>query len=241
MKHPLTAALLLAAGPLGADPGADEARYAAWREAMVRHQIEARSVTDRRVLEAMRRVPRHRFVPETIRHLAYEDSPLPIGEGQTISQPYVVAFMTAALALKGDERVLEIGTGSGYQAAILAELAREVYTIECVPTLAERARETLASAGYTNVQTRLGDGYLGWPERAPFDAVMVTCAPEDIPEPLVAQLKEGGRIMIPVGGQPSGQQLILGRKQGGKVETRAVLDVRFVPMVPGRQAEKGLR
>ena len=241
MKHPLTAALLLAAGPLGAEPGADEARDAALREAMVRHQIAARSVTDRRVLDAMRRVPRHRFVPETIRHLAYEDRPLPIGEGQTISQPYVVAFMTEALALKGDERVLEIGTGSGYQAAILAELAREVYTIECVPALAERARETLASAGYTNVQTRLGDGYLGWPEQAPFDAVMVTCAPEDIPDPLVAQLKEGGRIMIPVGSQQSGQQLILGRKQGGKVETRAVLDVRFVPMVPGRQAEKGLR
>jgi protein-L-isoaspartate(D-aspartate) O-methyltransferase len=200
------------------------------REAMVEMQIARRGVTAESVLAAMRRVPRHRFVPVAMKDRAYEDGPLPIGHGQTISQPYIVAFMTEALKLKPHEKVLEIGTGSGYQAAVFAELVKEVYSIEIVKPLGELAAKTLAEAGYTNVKTRIGDGYRGWAEAAPFDAIMVTCAPDKIPQPLIDQLAEGGRMIIPVGGEDVGQELVLLVKKAGKVERKEVLPVRFVPM-----------
>ena len=208
--------------------------FGALREQMVRSQIMARGVKDPKVLEAMRAVPRHRFVPENYRTYAYQDQPLPIGRGQTISQPYIVAYMTEALGLGGHERVLEIGTGSGYQAAILAEIVKEVYTIEIIDVLGTRAREILQDMGYKNIHVMIGDGYKGWPEKAPFDAVIVTCAPEDIPAPLVEQLKEGGRMIIPVGPQGSIQKLVLGIKKEGKLKRENVMPVRFVPMVKGK-------
>ncbi len=201
------------------------------RSNMVSGQIEARGVEDPRVLEAMRKVPRHLFVPESDRHLSYRDHPLPIGEGQTISQPYIVAFMTETLQLQSDDRVLEIGTGSGYQAAVLAEIVREVYTIEIIESLGKRARRILEKLGYKNVHVKIGDGYKGWPEMAPFDAVIVTCAPHRIPTPLVEQLAEGGRMIIPVGETGGVQNLVKGVKRGDKLETRGVLPVRFVPML----------
>jgi protein-L-isoaspartate(D-aspartate) O-methyltransferase len=210
------------------------ADFAAARQRMVQTQIEARGVRSEAVLRAMRKVPRHEFVPAPYRSRAYGDYPLPIGEGQTISQPYIVAFMTEALDLKPDDRVLEIGTGSGYQAAVLAELVRDVYTIEILPALGEGARRTLEGMGYTNVHVRIGDGYKGWPEKAPFDAIIVTCAPEDIPSALKDQLKEGGRIIIPVGGEWTAQQLVRAVKRDGMLKTEAILDVRFVPMVKGK-------
>lgn len=199
--------------------------------AMVQQQIRARGVADKRVLSAMARVPRHEFVPVEQGPYAYEDRPLPIGEGQTISQPYIVALMTELLELEAGDRVLEIGTGSGYQAAILAELTPHVYTIEILPKLAQRAEQTLRRLGYRQVKVNAGDGYLGWPEHAPFDAIIVTCAPERVPEPLREQLKDGGRMVIPVGPQWTGQTLYLLRKQGGDLEQKAVIPVRFVPMV----------
>ena len=199
------------------------------REEMVRRQIAEREVRDARVLGAMKAVPRHEFVPAELRGRAYEDRPLPIGYGQTISQPYIVAFMTEQLAPKPADRVLEVGTGSGYQAAVLARLVAEVFTIEIVEPLAARAKADLARLGFKNVQVRAGDGYRGWPEAAPFDAIIVTCAPDRVPEPLVQQLKEGGRMVIPVG-DFGDQQLYLLEKRGGKVERRAVLPVMFVPM-----------
>lgn len=207
--------------------------YGPARQRMVIQQIEARGVRDERVLEAMRTVPRHLFVPEAYVPMAYADYPLAIGEGQTISQPYIVAFMTEQLELEPGARVLEIGTGSGYQAAILAEIAAEVYTIEIIPVLGERAREVLERLGYENVHVRIGDGHKGWPEKAPFDAVIVTCAPEKIPSALVEQLREGGRIIIPVGESGSVQELVRGRKEDGRLITSDVLPVRFVPMVGG--------
>jgi protein-L-isoaspartate(D-aspartate) O-methyltransferase len=200
------------------------------RAAMVETQIENRGVTDKRVLAAMRKVPRHHFVPAEMQRLAYADGPLPIGHEQTISQPYIVAFMTAALKLRGNEKVLEIGTGSGYQAAVFAELVKEVYTIEIVKPLGERAAKALAETGCSNVKTRIGDGFRGWPEAAPFDAIMVTCAPDDIPKPLVDQLAEGGRMIIPVGEKGDTQELVLLAKKAGKIERTNVLPVRFVPM-----------
>ncbi len=200
---------------------------------MVTNQIEARGVASPDVIDAMKRVPRHFFVPEGLRDRAYGDHPLPIGEGQTISQPYIVAFMTEIVSPKPSDRILEIGTGSGYQAAVLAELAAEVYTIELIESLGRRAAGTLESLGYRNVHVKIGDGYGGWPEKAPFDAVLVTCAPEDIPHALVEQLKEGGRMVIPVGGRNSIQKMVYGEKLGGRLVTRNVLDVRFVPMVKG--------
>lgn len=205
--------------------------YTTLRKRMVAEQLAApgRDITNQRVLAVMGKVPRHEFVPERLRRQAYEDYPLPIGHGQTISQPYIVAFMTERLQPKPGQRVLEVGTGSGYQAAVLAELGMEVYTIEIIPELAARAAADLKRLGYTNVLTRTGDGYKGWPEAAPFDAIIVTCAPEHVPKPLVDQLKEGGRMIIPVG-PPGNQELYLLRKQGDKVEKRAVLPVRFVPM-----------
>lgn len=199
------------------------------RRAMVETQISARRIRDSRVLAAIQSVPRHEFVPAELRAHAYEDRPLPIGYDQTISQPYIVAFMTEQLAPQPTQRVLEIGTGSGYQAAVLAKLVAEVYTIEIVEPLAKRATADLSRLGFENVHVRAGDGYQGWPEAAPFDAIIVTCAPEHVPEPLVRQLKDGGRMIIPVG-ESGRQQLYVLEKRSGKVERRAVLPVRFVPM-----------
>jgi protein-L-isoaspartate(D-aspartate) O-methyltransferase len=198
------------------------------RERMVREQIAARGVEDPRVLQAMRDVPRHELVPRQMRQRAYADHPLPIGEGQTISQPYIVAYMTEQLRLEPDHRVLEVGTGSGYQAAVLAELCAEVYTIEIVSALAERAARDLARLGYENIHTREGDGYRGWPEHAPFDAIIVTAAPGHIPQPLVDQLKPGGRMILPVG--EGYQELVLITRDADGVHRRRLLPVRFVPM-----------
>ncbi len=206
-------------------------KYDGKREEMVRDQIEGRGVKDTRVLKAMRKVPRHEFVPPDVRHLSYEDSPLPIGEDQTISQPYMVAFMTEALKLRGGERVLEIGTGSGYQAAILAELCAEVYTIEIVKSLADRSAATLKRLSYQNVFVASGDGFKGWKEHAPFDAVIITCAPEEVPPPLIEQLAPGGRLVCPVGPQWRWQTLVRVTKQAdGGVVREELLDCRFVPM-----------
>ena len=204
------------------------------RQRMVEQQIAARGVRDTRVLDAMLKVPRHRFVPESYISMAYADFPLAIGEGQTISQPYIVAFMTESLNLKQEDRVLEIGTGSGYQAAILAEIVKEVYTMEIIPVLGKRARALLKEMEYENIFIRIGDGYKGWPEKAPFDAVIVTCAPEEIPKALIDQLKEGGRMIIPVGGAGAVQELVRGVKVKGKFKRQDVLPVRFVPMVRGK-------
>ncbi len=198
------------------------------RELMVRDQIASRGVSDERVLAAMRKVPRHELVPEPYRALAYSDRPLPIGEGQTISQPYIVAYMTEQLRLTGDERVLEVGTGSGYQAAVLAELVAEVYTIEIVPPLARRAARDLARLGYDNVTVREGDGYRGWPDQAPFDAIIITAAPPRIPEPLLEQLKPGGRMVLPVGEHY--QELVLITRDEQGLHHRRLIPVRFVPM-----------
>jgi protein-L-isoaspartate(D-aspartate) O-methyltransferase len=199
------------------------------REGMVAAQLAERDIHDPRVLAALRRVPRHRFVPAELAAQAYEDRPLPIGQEQTISQPYIVAFMSQAVALRGDERVLEVGTGSGYQAAVLAELAREVFTIELLAPLAARARETLEALGYAQVHVRAGDGYQGWPEAAPFDAIVVTAAPEHVPAPLLAQLAPGGRLIVPVGGAE--QELVLVRRTADGFAEERLLPVRFVPLL----------
>lgn len=204
--------------------------YSELRERMVDNQIIARGIKDARVISAMKKVERHLFVPESARSYAYRDGPLSIGEGQTISQPYIVAFMTEYLEPEPSMKVLEIGTGSGYQAAILAEIVDEVYTIEIIETLGKRAKELLAGLGYDNVHVKIGDGYKGWAEHAPYDAIIVTCAPNDIPEPLKDQLAEGGRMIIPVGGSGI-QYLILNIKKNGKIRQQSVLPVRFVPMV----------
>jgi protein-L-isoaspartate(D-aspartate) O-methyltransferase len=222
------------AGPVRTDP------YAGPRSDMVARQLRApgRGIRNEHVLAAMGRVPRHEFVPEPLRGAAYSDRPLPIGHGQTISQPYIVAFMTEVLDPAPTDRVLEVGTGSGYQAAVLAGLVREVYSIEIVPPLGVRARADLARLGYGNVHVRIGDGYAGWPERAPFDAIIVTCSPEHVPAPLIAQLRDGGRMVIPVGEAGGVQELYLLEKRGAQVVRRAVLPVRFVPMT-GRAQESG--
>jgi protein-L-isoaspartate(D-aspartate) O-methyltransferase len=210
--------------------------YEAERRNMVDQQILNRGIRNPKVLDAMRNVPRHRFVPEDYRHMAYSDRPLPIGHEQTISQPYIVALMTDYLNLKEGEKVLEIGTGSGYQAAVLAEIVDHVYSVEIVSALAQRARQTLSDLEYDNVHIRTGDGYKGWPENAPYDAIIVTASPTDVPPPLKDQLAEGGRMVIPVGG-PVFQKLVLLRKIDGKVRQTDVTSVRFVPMVD----EKGDR
>jgi protein-L-isoaspartate(D-aspartate) O-methyltransferase len=199
------------------------------RERMVAGQIAARGVRDEDVLAAMRRVPRHEFVPHQLRSAAYDDRPLPIGEDQTISQPYIVALMTDVLDLSPGDKVLEIGTGSGYQAAVLAEITDQVFTIEIIESLGKRARQTLTRLGYESVHVRIGDGYLGWEEHAPFDAIIVTCAPEHIPQPLVDQLSEGGRMVIPVGPRYS-QELVLVVKEEGEIHQRDIIPVLFVPM-----------
>src|SRR6266446_2780552 len=209
-----------------APPSSD---FAAQRQRMVEQQLKTRGIKDERVLAAMAKVPREEFIPVDARADAYEDGPLPIGYDQTISQPYIVAFMTEQLRPKPGDRVLEIGSGSGYQAAILAELSAEVYSIEIIEPLAKTAEATLRRLGYKNVHVKIGDGYQGWPEHAPYDAVIVTCAPDHVPRPLVEQLKEGGRIIIPVG-SPDDQQLYLLEKKDGRLQQRTVLPVRFVPM-----------
>ena len=214
-------------GPLP-DINATAPVYTAARKVMVARQLVARDIRDKRVLNAMRRVPRHLFVPRAYQGQAYGDSPLPIGHRQTISQPYVVAYMTQVLDLKPTAKVLEIGTGSGYQAAILGELAGEVYTIEIVAPLGNRAKKRLAALGYRNIHVRIGDGYKGWPAHAPFDAIIVTAAPPRVPQPLLDQLKVGGRMIIPVG--KSLQDLVLIRRTKTGWERKKVLGVRFVPM-----------
>ena len=200
------------------------------RERMVRDQIEARGIKDKKVLDALRKVERHKFVPKQYQDEAYNDYPLPIGEGQTISQPYIVAFMTAVLDLNGTETVLEIGTGSGYQAAVLGELCKYVYTIEIVDVLGKRSQRLLSELGYTNIMVKVGDGYKGWKEHSPFDAIIVTCAPSHIPKPLKDQLAEGGKMIIPVG-ESFNQKLVLLIKKEGKITQKAIIPVRFVPMM----------
>jgi protein-L-isoaspartate(D-aspartate) O-methyltransferase len=208
------------------------------RYQMVQQQLKARGVSDPRVLAAMNKVRRDEFVPPNLKGSSYTDQPLPIGYSQTISQPYIVAFMTEQVRPSPKDRILEIGAGSGYQAAILAELAGEVYTIEIIEPLAKTAEATLQRLGYKNVHVKAGDGYKGWPEHAPFDAVIVTCAPDHVPQPLIDQLKEGGRMIIPVGGGLGFQQLYLLEKKNGKLQRRAVLPVRFVPMTGEAQKPK---
>src|SRR5881398_1090974 len=203
--------------------------FAAERQKMVQEQLKSRGIHDDRVLAAMAKVPREEFVPENMRAQSYADSALPIGHDQTISQPFIVAFMTEELRPQPTDRVLEIGTGSGYQAGILAELVAEVYSIEIIEPLAKNAEATLQRLGDKNVHVKAGDGYKGWPEHAPFDSIIVTCAPERVPQPLIDQLKEGGRMIIPVGAKFA-QELYLLEKKNGRLEQSAVLPVRFVPM-----------
>ncbi len=233
-------ALCLAAGCGGA--AEKEARVnddaEMWRRlnAMVDSQIEGRGVSDPATLAAMRKVPRWEFVPASIKDRAFEDNPLAIGEGQTISQPYIVAYMTEALKLEADDKVLEVGTGSGYQAAVLGVIAADVYTIEIVPPLAEDARATLERLGYDNVHVLVGDGYRGWPEEAPFDAIIVTCAPDHVPQPLLDQLGDGGRLVLPLGGRYP-QMLKRYTRRGDTFEEENLEPVLFVPMT-GEAQEK---
>lgn len=209
-------------------PESDD-EFTSQRMSMVDSQIQARGVADARVLEAMRQVPRHLFVPDDVRGYAYADEPLPIGEGQTISQPYIVAYMTEALSLKGGEKILEVGTGSGYQTAILAKIAREVYTVEVVGSLARRAEEILRRLDYQNIRFKVGDGTFGWPENAPFDAIMVTAAPPSVPKQLQEQLAPSGRMIIPVG--QGFQELVLVSRRKKDFKKKRLLPVRFVPLI----------
>jgi protein-L-isoaspartate(D-aspartate) O-methyltransferase len=232
--------LALLGAPMSVRAAASEDRFAAERARMVEEQIEAREIVDPRVLAAMRSVPRHEFVPEGERVHAYEDRPLPIGQGQTISQPYIVAVMSELLHLRGTEKVLEVGTGSGYQAAVLSRLAHEVYTIEIVPELAKRAEVDLRRLGFANVHVRAGDGYRGWPEHAHFDAIIVTAAPGHVPQPLVDQLAVGGRMVLPVG--DVFQELVLVTRSEQGVRQERLLGVRFVPMTgEAQRREEGER
>jgi len=208
---------------------ADVSDYKAQRLAMVRNQIAARGVEDAATLKAMQAVRRHLFVPENLVSMAYRDRPLPIGFGQTISQPFIVAFMTEAVRPKPGHRILEIGCGSGYQAAVLAELVKEVYTVEIIASLADEAAGRLSRLGYDNIRVRQGDGYHGWPEAAPFDAIVVTASTEFIPPPLIEQLKDGGRMIIPVGSPLRTQQLMLVEKRKERIISRNLMPVRFVP------------
>jgi protein-L-isoaspartate(D-aspartate) O-methyltransferase len=236
----LVAGLAALGTPGGAAPAMDGFQDA--RQLMVARQLQRRDITDPRVLVAMGAVPRHRFVPPALASQAYGDHPLPIGDGQTISQPYIVALMTQWAEVQPGNKVLEVGTGSGYQAAILAELTDQVYSIEIRPDLARQAAARLQELGYGRVQIRSGDGYLGWPDAAPFDAIVVTAAAPRIPPPLAAQLKEGGRLVIPVGSQDWGQTLVRLRKVKGNLVEEVSLPVRFVPLVrpPALQATPGM-
>mgnify|MGYP006288673719 FL=1 len=208
----------------------NDKKYDSQRENMIKNQLTSRGIHDRAVLNAFREVKRHEFVPAYLKPFAYHDRPLPIGEGQTISQPYIVAFMTELLNLARTDTVLEIGTGSGYQAAILAKLCAHVYSIEINEKLGKRAEQRLDSLGYDNVSVRIGDGYKGWPEHAPFNAIIVTCSPENVPSPLEEQLAENGKLVIPVGDR-SHQQLIVMKKKKGKLIRERSIPVVFVPMV----------
>jgi protein-L-isoaspartate(D-aspartate) O-methyltransferase len=214
----------------------DNDNFAQQRERMVREQLKSRDIIDPHVLSAMLKVPRHEFVPPDEVEFAYQDGALPLSLGQTISQPYIVAFMTQLLDLDGTERVLEIGTGSGYQAAVLAEIAHEVYTIEILPELQKQAVRVLTKLGYRNIHFRVGDGYAGWPEHAPFDRIIVTAAPSEIPQPLIDQLNDGGRIVIPVG--TFDQELVVLEKEKSGVLRRSSIPVRFVPMTGKAQETK---
>ena len=216
--------ILIQFGPLLAETDS----FAAARLKMVKEQIASRGIKNKPVLEAMKKVPRHKLVPLTYRKRSYEDRPLPIGKGQTISQPYIVAYMTEKLMLKGSEKVLEIGTGSGYQAAVLAEICKEVYTIEIVDELARRAAGDLKRLGYKNISVKSGDGYRGWPDKAPFAAIILTAAPPKIPQPLIAQLAVGGRLIAPVGDVL--QELVLVTRDEKGIHRKRLLGVRFVPM-----------
>ena len=234
-RHRLALAAVAAAflgAPAAIAQQADRAARVDDRVRMVQEQIQRRGVEDQEVLGAMLAVPRHEFVPDRYREMAYDDQPLPIGEGQTISQPYIVALMTELLELDPDDKVLEVGTGSGYQAAVASHLADSVFTIEILENLADRAEGRLRQLGYRDVIAKQGDGYYGWPEHAPYDAIVVTAAAGHIPPPLVEQLEPGGRMVIPVGGVFQVQQLVLVEKTAdGKVTTRSLLPVRFVPLV----------
>lgn len=211
--------------------GAEQDELASARMRMVEQQMAARDIRDARVLAAMRKVPRHRFVPASEQRYAYADTPLPIGEGQTISQPYIVALMTQLARPTADDIALEVGTGSGYQAAVLAEVVKRVYSIELEPQLGATAARVLDELGYENIETRIGDGYAGWREHAPFDIIIVTAAPDHVPEPLLDQLKPGGRMVVPVGSAFVGQQLQLIEKDAaGKLRTKDISPVRFVPL-----------
>ncbi len=203
--------------------------FASLRERMVEEQIIARGVKDKKVIEVMKKVPRHLFVPEEYRQYSYEDEPLPIGEGQTISQPYIVAYMTEILELKEDDKVLEVGTGSGYQTAILAEIVKEVYTVEIIESLSKRAQKVLKELGYENIYFKIGDGTYGWKEHSPYNAILVTAAPSKIPESLQNQLDDGGRMIIPVGS--FFQELVLVIRQKNKFKKKKLIPVRFVPLV----------
>ncbi len=203
--------------------------YEEQRERMVRTQIKSRGITDKQVLDAMMKVPRHLFVAKEYQDQAYGDYPLPIGEGQTISQPYIVAIMTEVLDLDKYDKVLEIGTGSGYQAAVLGEICDSVFTIELYESLGKKAADLIAELQYDNVFVKVGDGYQGWKEHSPFDAIIVTCAPKHVPEPLIEQLREGGKMVIPVGELYS-QELLLLIKEGGEMKRKYLIPVRFVPM-----------
>jgi protein-L-isoaspartate(D-aspartate) O-methyltransferase len=225
--------LFLTLGAVAPTPGLSQTSpdFAAARRDMVTHQLQGRGITDARVLTALGRVPRHRFVPPKLAPLAYGDFPLPIGQDQTISQPYIVALMSQWAEVRPGEKVLEVGTGSGYQAAVLAELTEQVFTIEIKPELARAAAARLQELGYGRVQVRTGDGYQGWPEAAPFDAILVTAAAPRVPPDLAAQLREGGRLVIPLG-EPRGEQtLVRWRKVRGELKEEARLPVRFVPLV----------
>ncbi|HKZ67013.1 MAG TPA: protein-L-isoaspartate(D-aspartate) O-methyltransferase [Chitinophagaceae bacterium] len=210
-------------------PVQQEQDFAKRREEMVKAQIEKRGIKDAATLAALRKIPRHLFVPQNIIDDAYDDRPLPIGYGQTISQPFIVAYMTEIVKPKPDHRVLEIGTGSGYQAAVLSAIVKEVYTIEIVDSLGTQARNRLSKLNYKNITVKTGDGYHGWKEKSPFDAIVVTAAAEHIPPPLIEQLKEGGRMIIPIGSPFMVQQLMLVEKKGGKTRTSSLMPVRFVP------------
>lgn len=239
MPAPLRRSLLLLLAVGAAARAAPPDRLERARHEMVATQVAARGVADPRVLEALRRVERHRFVPEALQDQAYQDRPLPIGHGQTISQPYVVALMTELAAVRPGARVLEVGTGSGYQAAVLSQLAGQVYTIEIVVPLAEAARRRLARLGFANVTVRAGDGYRGWPEHAPFDAILVTAAPPELPEPLLRQLAPGGRLVAPVGPEDGEQALVVVERTTDGLRRRTVLPVRFVPMTGEAQRPAG--